>query len=111
MADRPAAFWLRLARCLPADVRERVFEPAYCDLVLDELEGPRGSVRGSPMDFNRRVGFLLIDAVRIAFVGFFWRDGRTTLLSRGLAVVAIILVALAMLDLGSEPTMTQLITY
>jgi len=46
MADRPTGFWLRLARFLPADVRERVFESAYFDLVLDGFE--RGGARRAP---------------------------------------------------------------
>ncbi len=111
MADRPAGFWLRLARFLPADVRERVFEPAYFDLVLDEFERVGGEAGAAAVDLNRRVAFLLVDVSRIALTGLFWRNGKTTLLSRGLAVMAIILITLAVLDMGSEPAMTQLIEY
>ena len=111
MADRPARFWLRLARFLPADVRQRVFEPAYFDLILDEFERVGGEAGASAGDLNGRVAFLLIDAAKITFTGWFWRSGKTTLLSRGLAVIAIILITLALLDVGSEPAMTQLIEY
>ncbi len=109
MADRRAGFWLRLARFLPADVRERVFEPAYFDLVLDEFERGEGEGGAAAVDLDRRVAFLLLDAARIAITGWFWRNGKTTLLSRGLAVITIILITLAVLDMGSEPAMTQLI--
>ena len=111
MADRPTGFWLRLARLLPVDVRERVFEPAYFDLVLDEFERGGGEAGAAAADLDRRVAFLLIDAAKIAFTRLFWRNGKTTLLSRGLAVIAIILITLAVLDMGSEPSMTQLVEY
>ena len=54
---------------------------------------------------------MLIDAAKIAFTGLFWRNGKTTLLSRGLAVIAIILITLVALDMGSELAMTQLVEY
>ncbi len=111
MADRPAGFLFRLARFLPADVRERVFEPAYFDLVLDEFERVGDEAGAAAVDLSGRVAFLLIDAAKIAFTGLFWRNGNTTLLSLGLAVMAIILITLVVLDMGSEPAMTQLIEY
>ena len=111
MADRPLGVWLRMARFLPADVRERVFEPAYFDLVLDEFERGGGEAGAAATELNGREGWLLIDAAKIAFAGFFWRNGKTTLLSRGLAVIAIIILTLAVLDNGSESAITQPVEY
>lgn len=56
-------------RFFPDDVRERVFEPAYFDLVLDELDRAGGEAGGAAVDLDSRVALLLINAARIAFSG------------------------------------------
>ena len=69
-----------IARALPQEFRERVFEPALDDIRLDEAGGP-------PRRAARIV--LLLECLRLGVPAYLWRRGRPTV-----AAVAIV-VALA----------------
>ena len=56
--DRVADPWLKLGRLLPATLRERIFEPAYFDLLADSCKNGRG---------HRRLGLHFLRAGRRIF--------------------------------------------
>jgi hypothetical protein len=75
-------------RLLPADFRERVFEPALADLRLDEGEMDAGPAR-------RVVARLVIlaECFRLGLPQLVWRRGRPTRLG-GALLAAVLVIAL-----------------
>ena len=57
---------LRLGRLLPASLRERIFEPAYFDLLADRQRG------GSSNRFGLRVLLLALETYRVGTPGLVW---------------------------------------
>jgi hypothetical protein len=85
MASSHAALKL-FARLLPADFRERVFEPALEDLRLDELSG-------ASRPWARAI--LVVECLRLGVPRYFWSRGRPTRLT--IAVVSMLVVVALML--------------
>jgi len=88
---------LRLvARVLPGEVRERVFEPALADLLLDHAERGAGQAQSS-----RRLTLaglvLVLEAFRIGLPAYLWRAGSPT--RAGRVVVALLMVGAMLLVL------------
>ena len=74
----PRAGWIRLGRLLPREIRERIFEPAYADLLrrwLDERDQRRGW-------FGLRVLATYAGCLPIAAPRLFVRRGRLTVFAR-----------------------------
>jgi hypothetical protein len=70
------------ARMLPHDFRERVFEPAYADLILDEQAGDHGQRR-----WTVRVR-LVAECVRVGIPLLVWRRGKPTRFAVTLLLIA-----------------------
>jgi hypothetical protein len=77
-----------LARCLPRPFRERVVEPAYADLLLEEQNGVRTADRLAAR------GVFLVECLRLGLPAWLWWRGRPTRLFRGVAA-AVVLVVIA----------------
>ena len=71
---------------LPAEFRERVFDPALADLRRDELSG-------EPRPWGRAV--LVAECLRIGLPQYFWSRGRPTRLT--IAVVSTLAVVVLLL--------------
>lgn len=88
MARKDAALRI-FARLLPADFRERVFEPALTDLWLEE--------GGMDARATRRWGARLViiaESLRLGLPQFVWRHGRPTRLGGGLVAVMLVVALL-----------------
>lgn len=86
-----------VARLLPREFRERVFEPAVTDLKLDEADPDRRS-RGA---FGRIV--LIAECVRLGGPQLFWHRRRPTRLMIGLVGVFVIaMVVVQRLNYGTR---------
>jgi hypothetical protein len=74
------------ARILPREFRERVFEPALADFLLDEARGNRGWA-------PRLLGLVAFvgECSRLGIPQIVWREGRPTRF--GTSLVAAVLVA------------------
>lgn len=70
------------AQLLPAALRERVFDPAWADLQLDEAQRRTHGIRAH---FARMI--LVVECVRLGVLGAVWQRGRPTRLVTTLAVV------------------------
>ena len=70
----------RVARILPREFRERVFEPALSDIQLDDASVRRPLARA----------ILIVECVRLAIPQYFWRGRRPTKLAVGLIVVLVL---------------------
>jgi hypothetical protein len=69
----------RLSRALPKEFRERVFEPAFSDILLED---------NAPRPFARAV--LILECLRLGVPEHFWRKGRPTLGAVTLVVVLVL---------------------
>lgn len=87
--------WRVLGRLLPADVRERVFDPAFSDLMYGWLTTTPDGERGVP--FGVRVVGIYVGCIPISVPRLFYRQGRITRLGRITVWAASILVAAAVL--------------
>jgi hypothetical protein len=72
-----------LARVLPREFRERVFEPALADIQLDEVTTPR--------PFARTI--LLVECFRLGMRQHLWHRGRPT----GIAVALVVMLVVGAL--------------
>ncbi len=86
----------RIARVLPRRVRERVFLPAYYDLLMEQ---EAGGIRG-PTPRARVLG-LIAESLRVGGVDWLIRDRRLvragrTVLSIGLVLITLGLLAVAL---------------
>jgi hypothetical protein len=77
-----------IARLLPPEFRQRVFEPALADLILDE----RVALGARPRRWARLL--LGLECLRLGWPLFVWRRHQPTRLAIAI-VVAVTLVALA----------------
>ena len=85
-----------LARVLPSEFRERVFEPAWADIVLEEGAGPRS--RGTVF---RARAVLLVECLRLGLPQWVWHRGRATRLARrAMGAVAIAAVLRILLNVA-----------
>ena len=85
--------WRRLGRLLPSDVRERVFEPAFGDL----LHGWLTRTRRRRTPFGLHALGMLVGCAPIAVPRWFVRDGRLTRFGRvmvwsGAAITSVALI-------------------
>jgi hypothetical protein len=70
MSDRPSGLgrWILLGRALPARTRERVFEPAFYDLLRRSLRSQdRSSLRFGGQAFGILAGSFAIAVRRVVF--------------------------------------------
>lgn len=82
----PIEHWRRIGRILPRDVRERIFEPAFYDVVRVWL-GERGARGRVPLGV--RVLWTVLGCVRIALPGLVVSRGRLTRLGRFAWITAV----------------------
>lgn len=76
------------SRLLPADIRERVFEPALADFLLDDDEAQLpASQRWRVRLFAGLV--LAVESFRLGLPTYFWRRGRVTRLGKAVAVILV----------------------
>ncbi len=94
--DPGASFWFRVGRILPRGIRERVFEPAYYDLVANLLTKTDGAQSGRmPPRFGLLVVWTTLECVGLGVSGIFVHKGkptRTTWFLLGLFSLAILLL-------------------
>ena len=94
---RSHRFFRAFARVLPREFRERVFEPAWADILLDEQEAGagRGGSRGTG---TLRVRFvLMLECLRLGLPQLLWYRGRPTRLARRGAVALAVIAAILLL--------------
>lgn len=78
-------FFRAFARILPKEFRERVFEPAWTDILLDEHQSG-----GRPASFRAR-SVLFFECLRLGIPQIVWQHGRPTRLGlRGLVAAVVI---------------------
>ena len=77
-----------LRRLLPREFRERVVEPAWADLALEEHASPP---RRAAALAARAI--LVLECLRLALPAIIWNRGRLTRLSRAALVVMLLIVA------------------
>jgi len=88
--------WRLLGRLLPAEVRERIFEPAFGDLLRSHLTTREGAASRVP--FPVRVAATFLGCAGIALPRLVVRHGRLTRFARvGLSVVAVATVVVVIL--------------
>lgn len=75
-----------IARILPRHIRERVFEPAFADLLLDDDESELPANRRQLVRFSATI-VLVAESFRLALPAYFWYRGRVTRLGRTVAVL------------------------
>jgi len=85
--------WRVLGRLLPSEVRERVFEPAFADLMRDELTVSQRPARAS---FGLRATGMCLRCLPIAVPQIFLKRGRLTRFGRASMWVAAVLVTVAL---------------
>lgn len=78
-----------LARLLPRDFRDRVFEPALADLRLDALRGTRWSTTSARWRFA-------FECLRLGGPQHVWRRGRPTRL--GTAILVALLLSACVIE-------------
>ena len=83
--------WLRLGCVLPRRLRERVFEPAYFDLLSDHVRRPRRTMLGL------RVALLLLETGRVAWPDAILHAWRVRGVRVAVTVTACALAALVFL--------------
>ena len=79
------------SRLLPREFRERIFAPAWADVLLEEQQS--GAYRGHVV-LARVV--LAMECLRLGLPQLVWHRGRLTRLARGVAV-ALVAVAVLMI--------------
>ena len=91
--DDETASGPRIARILPRRVRERVFLPAYYDLLL--LEDETGGTAG-PTTRGRVLG-LIAESIRVGGVDWLIRDRRLARAGRAILSIGLLLMTLRLL--------------
>ncbi|HXV86529.1 MAG TPA: hypothetical protein VD793_07510 [Gemmatimonadales bacterium] len=86
--------WMTLGRLFPRDIRERVFEPAFGDLLHQWLKAPAA---GRRVPFGVRVVAMCGATVVAAFPDFFVRRRRLTRVGRAALVIMVLLAAVVVL--------------
>ncbi|HEX9580284.1 MAG TPA: hypothetical protein VF970_04185 [Gemmatimonadales bacterium] len=86
--------WIAVGRLFPRDIRERVFEPAFGDLLHQWLKAPAGRPR---VPFGVRVLGTCAATVVAAFPDFFVRRRRLTRVGRVTLVVLAVVAAVVIL--------------
>ena len=89
----PGRWWHVLGRLLPADVRERIYEPAFGDMLRAWLTAPAGS-RRTP--FVVRALGTWLGCLAIGVPRWFVRDRKLTRLGQASAWALVLLVTLAL---------------
>ncbi len=90
MGDHSWSFVGLFVRVLPREFRERVVEPAYNDLLVEELAVSRnGKNETAPYPIWSRVGFVL-SCFRVGLPRFFWHAGRPTVLMSLIALTMLV---------------------
>lgn len=91
--------WARIARFLPTTVRERVFWPAYWDLLSDRLRSATPEAQHD-WRFAARVIGISFDSVRVSLISSFGTLSRR--MRRVIVVLALATLTLLVLVLLSE---------
>ena len=93
--------WRAVGRLLPAEVRERVFEPAFSDLLRKHLQSR--AVPGSTVPFGVQVIGMLFACGPAAIPRLFIHRGRFTKIGKIAAwgLTALIVIAAAMSKIGA----------
>lgn len=91
-----------LGRLFPRDIRERVFEPAFGDLLHDWLTRPAGRAR---VPFGIRAMAMCLTTLVAAFPDFFVRRRRVTRFGRVTlgVMTALAVIVLLVLMWASRP--------
>lgn len=93
--------WRALGRLLPSDVRERVFDPAFSDLMYAWLTETDDRDRGLP--FGVRVMGTYVGCIPISVPRLFYRQGKLTRFGRVTAwTVSTLVVAAAVASRMAE---------
>ena len=101
MGDHAFSLVGLLVRILPREFRERVVEPAYNDLLAEELAVARnGKNLPAPYRTWSRVGFVL-SSFGVGMPRFFWRAGKPTVLTN-LIALTLIFMGVLVLVVGSQ---------
>ncbi|MFQ5529137.1 MAG: hypothetical protein ACE5FP_02195 [Gemmatimonadota bacterium] len=87
-----------LGRMLPRALRERVFEPAYYDLLATHTAGEGG---GSPL-FGLRVFGLALDTLRVGSLRLAWNTFRRSRRLQVAVTVAVVLVVGLLIGTGGS---------
>jgi hypothetical protein len=95
--------WLRIGRLLPASLRERVFEPAYFDLVAHRCRTNRGFDH-----LGLRALMLVLDAYRVGAPSLLWelRHASRRVRLAVMLVVFVLAVAAFMITQYTYPEAT-----
>lgn len=92
-------FFRAFARILPKEFRERVFEPAWGDILLEEHHAG-----GSLKAFRARC-VLFLECLRLGIPQLVWQQGRPTHLARrGIAAAAVIVGLMLLMRVGYAGT-------
>lgn len=98
---RSHRFLRAFARILPREFRERVFEPAWADILLDEQEAGVGRGGGGGSGTLRVRLLLVLECLRLGLSQLLWYRGRPTRLARrGAAALAVIVAILLLMRVG-----------
>ena len=98
MSERPISNrWFALGALLPAEVRWRLFEPAYYDLVREELVERKGARGGRP--FALRVVWLFVASSGLGVVLLLQDGERRRKLAGAMALMAIVATLMMVLPL------------
>ena len=91
MGDHSHSLIGLIVKIFPREFRERVVEPAYNDLIAEELtSGQDRKRRSTPFRAWSRVG-LVLSCFRVGLPRFFWNAGRPTVLANVIALSVIFL--------------------
>ncbi len=88
-APAPRSPWFKLGRLLPAPLRQRVFEPAYFDLLAEHQRRGRSHKR-----FGLKVFVLALDAYRVGGPSLLWDLRGVSRKAQVLVLLLVIVVAL-----------------
>ncbi len=88
---------------LPSEFRERVFEPAFADLILEEAAVKQGNRRMFLGVFKRLL--FLLNCFRLAMPQIFWHRGKVTKIARRMAA-AFVAVALIVAYIATRAAYT-----
>ncbi len=91
--------WRALGRLLPASVRERVFEPAFADLLRETLEVASAGPRRSTAPFAVKALGTYAGCLPPSLIQLFVVSGKPTRFARAVGVVAVVGIALRLVAL------------
>ena len=101
MGDHPFSLLGLVVRILPREFRERVVEPAYNDLLAEEVAVSRGG-KNVPVPYRAwsRIG-LVLSCFGVGLPRFFWNAGRPTILTN-LIVLTLVFFGVLVFVVGPQ---------